>query len=498
MDNSIWVILPPLVVVIAAVITKEVYSSLVLGVLIGCLLFTGFHPIPAIETFYNILTNIVTENASLLIFLVLLGIIVALITKSGATHAYGIAAKKVIKSRRAAMVATSALGALIFIDDYFNCLTVGAVMSPITDKFKISRAKLAYIIDSTAAPICILAPISSWSAAIAASLPSGSALDGYVLFLQSIPFNIYAILSLVFLFWLMIIDKDFFTMKKYNDELEYKEETIVSEEIREVGNGKVIDIIIPIVALIIICILCMINNGGYFKGGVTLIESFQNCDSMASLVTGALITLILIFVLYIPRKIVTYVQFAESLVDGFKSMTGAIVILCLSWTLAGICSADYLNLGGFIAGILSNFSTIYKFMPVIFFIVALVITFATGASWGAFAILIPIIVTVFPTESTLLTLTMAACLAGAVAGDHISPLSDTSILSSAGAQCVHLSHVKTQLPYCMVVIAVSTIGYLIGGIYENGWTGLLVSTICLIIFMIAMTYILNRKDKNQL
>ena len=226
--------------------------------------------------------------------LVLLGIIVALITKSGATHAYGIAAKKVIKSRRAAMIATSALGALIFIDDYFNCLTVGAVMSPITDKFKISRAKLAYIIDSTAAPICILAPISSWSAAIAASLPSGSALDGYVLFLQSIPFNIYAILSLVFLFWLMIIDKDFFTMKKYNDELEYKEETIVSEEIREVGNGKVIDIIIPIVALIIICILCMINNGGYFKGGVTLIESFQNCDSMASLVTGALITLLLI------------------------------------------------------------------------------------------------------------------------------------------------------------------------------------------------------------
>lgn len=495
MNNQIWVLLPPIIVVIAAMLTKEVYSSLFIGAFVGCLLYTNFNIIYALTTVFNIMSNVISDNASLLIFLVLLGIIVALITKSGASNAYGAFASKYIKSRRTSLFATSALGCLIFIDDYFNCLTVGTVMSPITDKYKVSRAKLAYIIDSTAAPICILAPISSWAAAVASSLPKESTVDGFVLFLSTIPYNLYAIFSLVFLFWIIMIDVDFFAMKKYEEGLQHKEETIVKADIREVGNGKVIDVVLPVIVLIFTSVVCMLSNGGFFEGA-TFVDAFRNCDSIPSLILGAVITLAFIFVLYIPRKVLTFANFTDSFVDGIKSMSGAILILCLSWTLAGICSAEYLNLGGYIASLLSTATTLLQWMPVTFFLVSLILTFATGASWGAFAILIPIIATIYPTEGFMLSLTVSACLAGAVAGDHVSPLSDTSILSSAGAQCVHLDHVVTQLPYVLVVIAVSTIGYALGGIFENGMLAISGGAITLILFMLGMTIYTRKTRKN--
>lgn len=493
MVNTIWVLLPPILVIIISCLTKDVYISLVTGVIIGCLMFTNFNFLSSLELFIDLLTSIISSNSALLIFLILLGIIVALITKSGASHAYAEAAKKYIKSRKSALLATTCLGILIFIDDYFNCLTVGTVMKPITDKYNVSRAKLAYIIDSTAAPVCILAPISSWAAAIAYSLPKGSTIDGYLLFLSTIPFNIYALLTLVFVFWIIFLDKDMFAMKKYHESLKNQEEVIVGDTIEEVGQGKVIDIILPIITLIITCITSMLYNGGFFSGA-SLVTALANCDSVYALVIGALITLILIFIFYTTRRILTFTQFTKSFTDGYKSMVEAIIILCLSWTLSEVCSAEYLNLGGYIASLLSSFSTVSKFMPVTFFIISLIVTISTGASWAAFAIFIPIIATIFPKEGTMLSLTISACLAGAVAGDHISPLSDTSVLSSAGAQCVHLTHVNTQLPYAMVVIAVTTIGYTIGGLLENGWIGLLSASICLLFFIVSVTLKLNKKS----
>lgn len=490
MDNNIGVILPPLVVIIAASLTKEVYSSLFLGAITGCLLYVNFDLLNAINLCFNLMSNVISDNAALLIFLVLLGIIVSLITKSGASNAYGIAAQKIIKSRRSALLATSALGCLIFVDDYFNCLTVGTVMNPITDKYKVSRAKLAYIIDSTAAPVCILAPISSWAAAVASSLPKESSVDGFMLFLSTIPFNLYAIFTLVFLFWIIMIDKDFYTMKKYEEKLTSENEVILKSNLVE-GKGKVIDVVLPVLILIITSVVCMLHNGGFFEGA-TLMDAFNNCDSIASLILGAVITLAFIFILYIPRKILTFANFTDSFAEGVNSMSGAILILCLSWTLAGICSTDYLNLGGYIASLLSNMTSLLQWMPVTFFVVSLVLTFATGASWGAFAILIPIAATIFPTEGVMLTLTVSAILAGAVAGDHCSPLSDTSILSSAGAQCVHLDHVYTQLPYAIVVIVISIIGYIFGGLFNNGWISFIASGVSMLLFIIIKTLQLNK------
>lgn len=494
MDN-ILVLLPPIIVIVFAAITKEVYSSLFVGAIFGCLLYTNFDFLVAIDTCFNIMSDVISDNASLLIFLVLLGIIVALINKSGASKAYGIACNKWIKSRRSALLATSGLSCLIFIDDYFNCLTTGSVMRTITDKYNVSRAKLAYIIDSTAAPVCILAPISSWAAAVSSSLPKESNVDGFMLFLSTIPYNLYAILTLVFLYWLVMLDKDFFLMNKHEDKFHEKNNNAVPNQPNVVGNGKVIDVVLPVITLILVSILCMLYNGGFFHG-VSFMDSFRNCDSIVSLILGSVITLTLIFVLYIPRKVLSFAQFTDCFVEGINSMTSAILILSLSWTLAGICSADYLNLSGYVTSLLSNTTVLLQFMPFVFFLISLILTFATGASWGAFSILIPIIATVFPQEGVMLSFTVAACLAGAVAGDHISPLSDTSILSSTAAQCVHLDHVTTQLPYASVVIIVSSIGYLFGGIFSNGWIGVGSASICLVLFMCFMTIHLNKKDKS--
>ena len=463
---TVWTLLPPIIAIALALITKEVYSSLLIGILAGALLYTGFNPLHAVETTFEIMGGKLGDNINICIFLVLLGILVSLVTKSGASRAYGEWAVKTIKSRRGASFATSFLGIFIFVDDYFNCLTVGTVMRPVTDKYNITRAKLAYIIDATAAPVCIIAPISSWAAAVGSSLPESSTMDGFSLFMKTIPMNLYAILTLLFLIWLMAADFDFSAMGKY--EREHKDDDLSQLEENYVvgGAGKVYDLILPIAVLIVLCIGAMLYTGGILEGA-NIIDAFADCSSSTALVLGSFFTLIFTFLLYIPRKVLSFGQFCEAFTEGFKSMVPAILILTLAWTLSGVCSADYLNIGGFVSSIVSADSVISMLMPAIFFLIALGLAFATGTSWGTFGILIPIVTAVFPADSNLLIIGISACCAGAVCGDHCSPISDTTIMASAGAQCEHLNHVTTQLPYAVTVAIVSFVGFIVAGFVQN-------------------------------
>ena len=484
---TVWTLLPPIIAIALALITKEVYSSLLIGILTGALLFSGFHPLHAVETMFTVMGDKLGGNINICIFLVLLGILVSLVTKSGASRAYGDWAVRKIKSRRGASFATSFLGMFIFVDDYFNCLTVGTVMRPVTDKYRISRAKLAYIIDATAAPVCIIAPISSWAAAVGSSLPEGSSMDGFSLFLRTIPFNLYALLTLAFLIFLMAADFDFGPMKKYEsvhngDDLSHMEETYVVG-----GAGKVLDLILPIAVLIVLCIGGMLYTGGILEGA-GIVEAFANCDSSTSLVLGSFTTLIFTFLLYIPRKILSFGQFCESFTEGFKAMVPAIMILTLAWTLSGVCSGDYLNIGGYVQSVVGGDSVVHMLMPAIFFLVALGLAFATGTSWGTFGILIPIAVAVFgDSPSTMLVMTVAACLAGAVCGDHVSPISDTTILASAGAQCNHIDHVSTQMPYALMIAVICFVGYLVGGLTGSGYIALAVGAALLVVAALILT-----------
>lgn len=343
MSGTIFALIPPIVAIALALITKEVYLSLLIGILSGAFLFTGLNPVHAVETVISIMGDKIGGNVNILLFLSFLGIVVALITKSGASRAYGEWAARSIKSRRGALLATMFLGSLIFVDDYFNCLTVGTVMRPVTDKHKITRAKLAYIIDATAAPICIIAPISSWAAAVGSSLPEDSGVDGFSLFLRTIPFNLYAILTIIFMLFIILGGFDFAAMKKYNErvEREGKEKTIDAEAVTIAGNGKVIDLVAPIIILIVFCISGMLYTGGIMEG-VGIVEAFANCDSALSLVLGSFFTLVFIFIFYLVRKVIRFNEFCESFTIGIKAMIPAIMILCLAWTLSGICSADYL------------------------------------------------------------------------------------------------------------------------------------------------------------
>lgn len=489
MSGTIWAVLPPVVAIALALLTKEVYSSLFIGIFVGALMFSGLHPLAATETTFAIMGEKASGNMSILFFLVMLGMLVSLITKSGASRAYGEWAVRRIKSRRGAAFATSALGALIFVDDYFNCLTVGTVMRPITDRQKLTRAKLAYIIDATAAPVCIIAPISSWAAAVSSSLPEDAGINGFSLFIQTIPFNLYALLTLAFLIWINATDIDFFAMGRYNEQVKQRGKIDSSEDADAtviVGRGQVKDLLIPILFLIATCVLAMYYNGGGFSGADP-ISAFANCSAADALVLGSFATLIFTFLMYIPRGILTFGQFCESFTEGFKAMVPAILILMLAWTLSGICSEDYLNLRGFVAShITTSSGGILMFMPAIFFVIALGIAFATGTSWGTFGILIPVAFSIFG-AGNMLAITVAACLAGAVCGDHISPISDTTILASAGAQCKHLDHVSTQLPYALSVAVMSFIGYIIAGVTQNGWLGMLTGFAMLAMFAIIMT-----------
>lgn len=480
MSATAWALLPPIIAIVLALLTKEVYSSLLIGIFSGAMLFCGFHPITSIETTFNIMGEKIGGNVDILLFLVFLGIIVALVTKSGASAAYGNWASRAITSKRGALLATSCLGVLIFVDDYFNCLTVGTVMRPVTDRYKITRAKLAYIIDATAAPVCIIAPISSWAAAVGSSLPENSEIDGFSLFLQTIPYNFYALFTIIFVLFLIVTGIDFSKMKA----LELSGETgmdlsTAEDEDTKIGHGTVMDLILPILFLIASCIIAMLYTGGLFEGE-NVINAFANCSSARSLVLGSFITILFIFVLYIPRKIITFTEFCDCFVKGFKAMTSAIMILCLAWTLSGICSEEYLNIGGFVSTLVNANAFIGSLIPLLFFLIALGLAFSTGTSWGTFGILIPIAIAIFG-YNNMLVLSVAAILSGAVCGDHISPISDTTILSSAGAQCNHIIHVSTQIPYAMVVAICCGIGFLVAGLSGKGFLGFLVGIAALAI-----------------
>lgn len=500
-------LLPPIIAIVLALITKEVYSSLFIGIIAGALLFTNFNIIRTLESIFQVMTEYVGDawNLGILIFLVMLGIIVGLITKSGGSAAYGNWATKRIKSRPGALLSTFALGVIIFIDDYFNCLTVGSVMRPVTDKYKISRAKLAYIIDATAAPICIIAPISSWAAAVSSYTTEG---EGLSLFIQTIPYNLYALLTIVMVVAISLMKFDFGPMKKHEENAIQngdlfttgKEEYASEADIPASGRGKVIDLILPVIVLIISCVVGMIYTGGFFDGtGTDFVTAFSNSDASVGLVMGSFVSLIFTLLLYLPRRIVSFKSCMETIPQGFKAMVPSIIILIFAWTLGGLCR-DHLGAGEFVANWIheTGFST--SMLPAVMFLVALGLAFSTGTSWGTFGILIPISLDIFEKAGitgTATVIVISACLAGAVCGDHCSPISDTTIMASAGAQCNHVNHVSTQLPYVLLVAAVSFIGYILTVFIKQWYILLPLMVVLLVGILFLMKFVSNRKKAGQ-
>ncbi len=474
MSETIWSLLPPVVTIILALATKEVYMSLAIGIFMGAFMFSGFSLLGAVDTMFSIMSDKVGGNVYILVFLVLLGIMVAAIQKSGASQAYGEYASRTIKGKRSSLLVTMVLGVLIFIDDYFNCLTVGTVMRPVTDRFKVTRAKLAYIIDATAAPVCIIAPVSSWAAAVTSSLPEGSEIDGFSLFLSTIPLNMYAWFTIIFMLILIYTGKDFSRMASFETKsggtLVIPEEYDEEESAAPIGNGRIIDLVLPLAVLIGGCVFGMLYTGGILEGK-SVADSFADCESARGLVIGSFMALVFTFILYIPRKVLSFNAFCSCFGEGFKQMTSAIMILTLAWTLSGVVGKEYLNIGGYVGNVVSDNATVAILLPALFFLVAIGLAFATGTSWGTFGILIPIVLAVVNNDQNLMVMTVAAVLAGSVGGDHISPISDTTILASAGAQCHHIDHVSTQIPYVLIVAASCVVGYLIAGFTGDGFLG---------------------------
>lgn len=474
--GSFWALVPPIVAIALALITKEVYSSLFAGVVIGAFFicqgsFGSF--LDAI--FKDGLIAKVSDpwNVGILVFLVILGTMVALMNRVGGSAAFGEWAKKRIKSKTGAQIATICLGILIFIDDYFNCLTVGSVMRPITDKYKVSHEKLAYLIDSTAAPICIIAPISSWAAAVSGFVEGE---DGLGLFVKAIPFNFYALFTLLAIFLVVFWKIDFGPMKNYESAEEMIQSKMDEVHIPE-GRGKVIDLVLPIVLLIVFCTIGMIYTGGFFASGADakgFVDAFANSNASVGLVIGSFAALLLTLVLYVSRGVLRFSKCMECLPSGFKAMVPAILILSLAWTLKGV--TDTLGAKEFVAGVVSGGAAGFmNFMPAIIFVIAAFLAFATGTSWGTFGILIPIVVAAFSgVDYNLMIISISACMAGAVCGDHCSPISDTTIMASAGAQCEHVNHVNTQLPYVLYVASVSFVTYIIAGFSRSAVLSLLV------------------------
>ena len=483
--GTAWAIVPPLVAIVLALITKEVYSSLFAGCLLAAI-FVSVSLLPAGLGLWPSVGNVawgsferlfasMADNMDLniLIFDVLLGMIIVLLAKSGASRAYGAWASKRIKSKRGAMLSTSALGILIFVDDYFNCLTVGNIMRPITDKYQVSRAKLAYIIDATAAPVCILAPVSSWAAAVSSYIPEGYDINGFQMFCSAIPFNFYAILTLIMVFFTSLFLIDFGKMRRH--ELNAAKGDLFTsggEEFKDMeqseqegsSKGRVSDLLIPIVVLIATAVFAMILTG-YQSGAETLIDAFANCSASLSLVFATFMTVIVMAIMYIPRKIVSAREFINCLVEGFKVMIPAITVLIFAWTLKGL--VDQLDIGVFVQGIFRNSTAVSIFLPAAIFLVACILGFSTGTSWGTMGILIPIIVPMCASMPDVMTICISATMAGAVCGDHISPISDTTIMSSAGAQVEHVNHVATQLPYAITVACLSFVCFVLAGFIQN-------------------------------
>ena len=467
------------------------YVSLFVGILSGALIYSNLNVWGMITNTTDVMISKLSDswNVGILIFLVVLGMMVSLINKAGGSAAYGRWASKHIKSRVGAIISTAVLGMLIFVDDYFNCLTVGSVMRPVTDKHNISRAKLSYIIDATAAPVCIIAPISSWAAAVSSVAPEG---QGLTLFIQSIPYNLYALLTLAMVILIAVMKIDFGKMRVHelnamNGDLyttDARPYAGQNDDIPE-GKGKVIDLVLPIVVLIISCVLCMVYTGGFFDG-VNFIEAFSNSDASVGLVLGSLLALAFTIVLYLPRKVITFKEFSNSLADGFKAMVPAILILTFAWTLSGVTGE--LGATVFVAEFVrQSASGLANFLPAIVFLIGVGLAFATGTSWGTFGVLLPIVCAVFP-SGELMIIAVAACLAGAVCGDHCSPISDTTIMASAGGQCDHINHVSTQLPYALLVAGVSFVGYILAGLIQNAWIVLPISLALLVgvLFIIKM------------
>lgn len=487
---GIWSILPPLIAIVLVLLTKEVISSLIIGILSGTLIYAlnvGGGIAKMLDVTMSLMFGKMGDNASMLLFLALLGALVAVVTKAGGSKAYGDWATKRITSRKGALLSTSALGVLIFVDDYFNCLTVGTVMRPVTDKHRISRAKLAYIIDATAAPICIIAPISSWAASVISQM-EGTGLNGMQAFIQSIPFNLYAILTIIMVVVLSLTKLDFGPMARFEKnaiekgDLHSNENAAESDELAKInvsGRGKVLDLIIPILALIVFCILGMLYVGGYFEGGMTIAEGFGNTDAGPALALGGFCALIVAFILFIPRKVLKFREFMDAIGVGIKSMVPAFIILVLAWTISGVCR-DLLSTGDYVGGVVEASNMPVALIPAIIFLVACFLSFSTGTSWGTFGILIPIIAVICQRVApNLLIISLSATLAGAVFGDHCSPISDTTILSSTGAECNHIDHVSTQIPYALLVAACCFVGYIVAGFTTSVWLTLGISIVML-------------------
>lgn len=508
--GTLWSLFPPVIAIGLALITKEVYSSLFVGILSGGIIYaaasgTGFEGTFKAVVQDGLITNLSNAyNVGILVFLVVLGIIVVLMNKAGGSRAYGEWAAAHIKSRRGVALSTFFLGVLIFVDDYFNCLTVGSVMRPITDKHNISRSKLAYLIDSTAAPICIIAPISSWAAAVSGTVDG---VNGISLFINTIPYNLYAFLTILMVIFISISDTDYGPMKIHEDNAKNgdifttKNNTYEQDAQPVTERGRVIDLILPVAVLIVFCVVGMIYTGGFFSG-TDFVTAFANCDAAYGLSLGSISALIVIIVYYMFRRVLKFNECMDSIAAGFKQMVPAILILTFAWTLKTM--TNHLEAGAFVSGVVQSATALSVLLPVILFVVAIGLAFATGTSWGTFGILIPIVTSVFDAElanvsqtgeiPSMVIICISACLAGAVCGDHCSPISDTTIMASTGAQCDHVNHVSTQLPYALTVAAVCVVGYLLSGFVHNVFIVLGFSAALMLAVLFAIRFFVKRKE----
>lgn len=511
--GTLWSLFPPVIAIGLALITKEVYSSLFVGILSGGIIYaaasgTGFEGTFKAVVQDGLITNLSNAyNVGILVFLVVLGIIVVLMNKAGGSRAYGEWAAAHIKGRRGAALSTFFLGVLIFVDDYFNCLTVGSVMRPITDKHNISRSKLAYLIDSTAAPICIIAPISSWAAAVSGTVEG---VNGISLFINTIPYNLYAFLTILMVIFISVSDTDYGPMKIHEDNAKNgdifttQNNTYEQDAQPVTERGRVIDLILPVAVLIVFCVVGMIYTGGFFSG-TDFVTAFANCDAAYGLSLGSISALIVIIAYYMFRRVLKFNECMDSIAAGFKQMVPAILILTFAWTLKTM--TNHLEAGAFVSGVVQSATALSVLLPVILFVVAIGLAFATGTSWGTFGILIPIVTSVFDAElanvsqtgeiPSMVIICISACLAGAVCGDHCSPISDTTIMASTGAQCDHVNHVSTQLPYALTVAAVCVVGYLLSGFVHNVFIVLGFSAALMLAVLFAIRFFVKRKESRS-
>ena len=472
--QTVWALLPPVIAITLALITKEVYFSLFLGILAGGLLYANGNLELTLQTILfheegGFVTNIADmQNASILVFVVLLGSLVALMNKAGGSAAFGRWASTHIKTRVGAQLAAILLGVLIFVDDGFNCMTVGSVIRPVTDRHQVSRAKLAYLIDATAAPICVIAPISSWGAAVTYSVPADSGINGFQMLLRSIPYNLYALGTILMMLLMVTLKLDYGPMKLHEDNARngdlfttpdrpYQD----ADDAVPSSRGTILDLVLPVAVLIVACIVGMVYTGGFFEG-VGLVDAFANASSATALVMGSLIAILFTFFFYMFRGVITFSEFMECFPAGFRSMCAPMIILIMAWNLSGM--TGLLGASAYIHDVVeASAGALVMFLPCIIFAVAVFLAFSTGTSWGTFMILIPIVCNVFPADSEMLVIAIAACLSGAVCGDHCSPISDTTIMASAGAHSNHVNHVTTQMPYAFTCAGVCAVGYLIAG-----------------------------------